>query len=453
MRKKEQMRMINKLIWFVTIISFQLIIPCFTSEEPNIVSYGWLIADATTKYWPLNDTGDGEFYVYDKISENNEILKLNTNLFDEKNSNYTISFNYWKPKNDLRWQYHENSDKTEITLDEEGKEFTKTKGKRLTSDQWKNLELVSRNKLYSDRVFFKDINVVYKQKINLSHRKDPVDNFKNSHNNGFEDPNNPNSIKFHYKGSTNESSTLQQVISKDDFGKTCIKIEPTEDELKGKLKISVTFDHETDAIELPLKLPEICLGEYFALKPNVDIMITINVEPGENEFDVEFTKNGNQSVELEVPKNEISEKWIFNHPLFDYDIMLELKSGDGIEIYACDVMANCFQYVTDDNIVYKLESFSQDALSESPIIKRYFVKNGKYIQNLKFETKTTMEEKVLQNIQKMIKPNKNVVISDNKIIIPEVNESIIIPYIDLRAYPNASLSVEHEMDSINVTNK
>ena len=81
---------------------------------------------------------------------------------------------------------------------------------------------------------------------------------------------------------------------------------------------------------------------------------------------------------------------------------MEKKPDDTIEFYACDVMANCFPYVTKDELFYELESFSQNALSQSPIIRRYATETPVYEK----ETETT-EEKTLKNIKKTMKPNNN----------------------------------------------
>ena len=282
--------------------------------------------------------------------------------------------------------------------------------------------------------------VVYREKIDLPKRQNPTDNFKELLD-GF---NEISVDHFEYNETYDHTATLQYLISKpDDFGKTCIEIkqEPKQELLKKNfLNISVTFEKEINAIELPLiSLSKFCLGNYFALNANGRTMITINVEPGETKFIVTFTKDGKPDYELIAPKNEIdNNNWIYNHQLFDYSIMLGKKADENTEIYACDVMANCFQYVTNDNLFYELESFSQNALSKSPIIKRYST-NSK----LQFEDKSkilSMEEKVFEQIKKRMKPNEKVKFDDKTKTISGVNDTLTIPYIDLRAYPSVSLS-------------
>lgn len=289
--------------------------------------------------------------------------------------------------------------------------------------------------------------VMYKEKIDLPKHQNPTDNFKELLD-GF---NEISVDHFEYNETYDHTATLQYLISNsDDFGKTCIEIkqEPKQELLKKNfLNISVTFENE-HAIELPLiSLSKFCLGNYFALNANGRTMITINVEPGVTKFIVTFTKDGKPDYELIAPKNEIdNNKWIYNHPLFDYSIMLGKEAEKNTEIYACDVMANCFQYVSNDNLFYELELFSQNALSKSPIIKRYST-NSK----LQFEDKSkilSMEEKVFEQIKKKMKPNEKVEIDDKAMTISGVNETLIIPYIDLRAYSLASLSAAKESDVI-----
>ena len=288
--------------------------------------------------------------------------------------------------------------------------------------------------------------VIYKQKIDLPKKdhQNPNENFKDFID-GFK-KNNENS--FEYEGSVNKS-TLHHIISNNDFGTTCIQIKPADQKKnlsKQKVKISITFANETDAVELPLIVPNFCLGHYLALHPNGPTMITINVEPDENKFTVGFSTDGNQNIKPKVPENKIDDNWIFNHPLFDYNIKLEQKPHDTIEFYACDVMANCFPYVTKDELFYELESFSRNALSQSPIIRRYATETPVYEK----ETETT-EEKTLKNIKKTMKPN-NADINGNEMKIHEVNEKLIVPYIDLRAYSSASLLPSSEDDSIILKN-
>nr|XP_046915431.1 uncharacterized protein LOC124496018 [Dermatophagoides farinae] len=450
MRKKDNnnhtMIVINKLrlFWFFAIFSSsQLIIPCLASDESNfkIESTGWIIADASNNNWPSKNLKEtGEFYVYDKISENRDTLKLNQESWplNEKISNYSILFTYWKPNNDLRWQDHDNSKKKCILLSNNTEKFIETKWERLSHDQWKNIELIA---LDTDaRIFFKNIDVVYREKIDLSKHQNPTDDFKELLD-GF---NKISDNQFEYNETYDHTATLQYLISNsDDFGKTCIEIkqEPKQELLKKNfLNISVTFEKEINAIELPLiSLSKFCLGNYFALNANGRTMITINVEPGETKFIVTFTKDGNQDVKPIEPKNAIdNNKWIYNHPLFDYSIMLGKKADENTEIYACDVMANCFKYVTNDNLFYELESFSQNALSKSPIIKRYST-NSK----LQFEDKSkilSIEEKVFEQIKRRMKPNEKVKFDDKTKTISGVNDTLTIPYIDLRAYPSVSLS-------------
>uniref|UniRef100_A0A6P6YI73 Uncharacterized protein LOC113798169 n=1 Tax=Dermatophagoides pteronyssinus TaxID=6956 RepID=A0A6P6YI73_DERPT len=109
-------------------------------------------------------------------------------------------------------------------------------------------------------------------------------------------------------------------------------------------------------------------------------------------------------------------------------------------------MANCFPYVTKDELFYELESFSQNALSQSPIIRRYATKTPIYDQ----ETETT-KKKFLQNIKKEMKSNNVEILGDMMIEIHEVNETLIVPYIDLRAY-SALLLPLSENDSFFLKN-
>ena len=75
----------------------------------RLESTGWIIADASNNNWPSKNLKEtGEFYVYDKISENRDTLKLNQESWplNEKISNYSILFTVSEPINHTHTHTH-----------------------------------------------------------------------------------------------------------------------------------------------------------------------------------------------------------------------------------------------------------------------------------------------------------------------------------------------------------